>query len=142
MDIKNKTVELFNSVLKNEEMSKKLVEGIKYNTENDMQLYCIIANKIYNNLKSDYVINNIKNDLWDPVGIAELPRETTNPDFWQKLQEERLPKGSKEKVKGTNKCPRCKSWYTTYKQAQTRSGDEGLTTRCACLDCEHHWKFS
>lgn len=140
MDIHEKTIQLFDEFVKHRETSEKIERGIKFT---DIQLYCITANKIYYNLKNNpYVLENIKNNKWDPSDIAEFSRETLNPDFWQKLQEERLPKSSKERIKGTNKCPRCKSWYTTYKQAQTRSGDEGLTTRCACEDCGHHWKFS
>lgn len=142
MDIKEKTTLLFNELIDDIEISKKLESGIKYDTDENIQLYCITANKIYNNLKNNYVLENIKNNKWEPSEIAEFSRETMNPDFWQKLQEDRLPKKSKERVKGPVKCPRCKSWYTTHMQLQTRSGDEGMVSKCSCLDCGKFWKFS
>lgn len=138
LDLKTQTIELFNEFIKDDEISKKIEEGI---TSEDIQIYCMIANKIYQNLKNDYVLENIKNNKWNPSDLAEFSRETMNPDFWQKIQEERLPKGSKEKAKGMYKCKRCKSWYTTLTQSQTRSGDEGLTTWISCTECSHVAKF-
>lgn len=140
-DIKTQTIELFNQILKDDEISKKIEEGIKYDTTENIQMYCMTANKIYSNLKNDYVVENIKNNKWNPSDLAEFSRETMNPDRWQKLQEERLPKGSKEKVKGMYKCKRCKSWYTTLTQQQTRSGDEGMTSYISCTICNFVSKF-
>lgn len=111
-----------------------------HNPEHEMQLYLVMANKIYTNINYT-ILNKLISKEWNPSELVNFTRETLKPLYWQKLQEDRLPKSKIERVKGTNKCPRCKSWFTTYKQAQTRSGDEGLTTRCACDDCGHHWKF-
>lgn len=117
-------------------------EKIKLESKENLEEYARLVTKVFSNLNSDYVKNKLSTGLWNPEDIVCLERETLAPEKWGALQDARLPKNIvKERVKGTNMCPKCKSWYTTYKQAQTRSGDEGLTTRCYCEDCEHHWKF-
>lgn len=42
--------------------------------------------------------------------------------------------------KGQFKCGKCKSWATTYTQAQTRSADEPMTNFVLCLKCGHRFK--
>jgi transcription elongation factor S-II len=37
-------------------------------------------------------------------------------------------------------CGRCKKSRTTYKQLQTRSADEPMTSFIKCLECGHRWK--
>lgn len=44
-------------------------------------------------------------------------------------------------VKGMFRCGRCKTYKTTYTQAQTRSSDEPMTTFVECLNCGNRWKF-
>jgi len=39
-------------------------------------------------------------------------------------------------------CGRCKQKKTRYRQAQTRSADEPMTTFVTCTNCGHRWKFS
>lgn len=39
-------------------------------------------------------------------------------------------------------CGRCKQWKCRYRQAQTRSADEPMTTFVTCVNCNHRWKFS
>jgi len=121
---------------------KTLESCVKTKAGEDENEYARLIIKVIYNLRSDYVLKQIRSGNWNLEELLNLERETINPKKWQQLQEARLPKSiKKERVKGTNKCPKCKSWYTTYKQAQTRSGDEGLTTRCHCEDCDYHWKF-
>ena len=121
---------------------QQLEEIINTESEGDQHRYAQMVIKAITNLKSEYVVKNIEDGNWTLQDFINLERESLNPTKWQTLQEARLPKNvKKERRKGTNRCPKCKSWYTTYKQAQTRSGDEGLTTRCHCEDCDYHWKF-
>ncbi|KAG8962466.1 RNA polymerase II elongation factor [Tulasnella sp. 419] len=40
------------------------------------------------------------------------------------------------------KCGRCKQRKTRYRQAQTRSADEPMTTFVTCTNCGNRWKFS
>ena len=141
--LREKTRELIKQ--KNSELSEEIVEKIENGIDSvskDDNSYTVLVIKAIHNLSNDEILKNILENKWKPEDLVRLERESLNPEKWQKLQELRLPKNvKKERRKGTNKCPRCKSWYTTYKQAQTRSGDEGLTTRCYCEDCEYHWKF-
>jgi DNA-directed RNA polymerase subunit M/transcription elongation factor TFIIS len=105
-------------------------------------LYTILSNKVLENLKNPHVIDNIKNETWKPENLATLDKDILNPGKWQQIQDIRLPKNvKKEKKKGADKCPRCKSWYTTYTQAQTRGADEPMTIFYRCTDCEFAWRF-
>ena len=47
-------------------------------------------------------------------------------------------------TKGIFQCPKanCKSDIVRFVQAQTRSGDEPMTTFCTCVSCGFRWKFS
>ncbi len=38
-------------------------------------------------------------------------------------------------------CGKCKQNKTTYRQLQTRSSDEPMTTFVTCLNCGNRWKF-
>ncbi|KAF7290508.1 hypothetical protein MIND_01290600 [Mycena indigotica] len=39
-------------------------------------------------------------------------------------------------------CSKCKQRRCRYRQAQTRSADEPMTTFVTCVNCNHRWKFS
>lgn len=149
-DIRNKTRTLIEKLITKKlpkGMASKIEEGIEHvakseNDEFNVMKYTILTIKVLENLKSQYVIECIKNETWKPENVASLDKDILNPERWQEIQDIRLPKNiKKEKKKGSNKCPRCKSWFTTHYQAQTRSADEPMTTFCACEDCDHHWKF-
>lgn len=145
-NLRNRTKEMLKkmNISKQINFSEEIIENIENGIDSvskDENTYSVLTIKVLQNLNNETVIKNILEGKWNAEDLVKLEKETLNPEKWQKLQEKRLPKSKKERRKGTNMCPRCKSWYTTYKQAQTRSGDEGLTTRCYCEDCEYHWKF-
>jgi len=64
----------------------------------------------------------------------------------RKIQEENLHKslGAHDPQAETDafQCGRCKQRKTRYRQAQTRSADEPMTTFVTCVNCNHRWKFS
>jgi len=64
----------------------------------------------------------------------------------KKIQEENLHKslGAEERQAETDafQCGRCKQRKTRYRQAQTRSADEPMTTFVTCTVCGNRWKFS
>jgi len=124
------------------EKAISIEEGIFDSLERfNIMEYSILLVKVIESLKIPYVQEQLKKNIWKPEDLATMDKDILFPEKWQHLQELRMPKNIKERRKGTNKCPRCKSWYTTYSQAQTRSADEGLTTRVQCEDCSFVFKF-
>lgn len=154
-DLRDKSYELIrNQLFKYKEfinniddIAFQLEEGIykiSKNEKNNMNLmkYTINTVKIVENLKSKYVIEQIKNNTWKPEDIPNLDKDTLNPEKWQQIQDIRLPKNiKKEMKKGLNKCKRCGSWYTEVTgSAQLRSADEPMTLFHNCLICDWRWK--
>ncbi|KAI5119519.1 hypothetical protein M0805_002541 [Coniferiporia weirii] len=62
------------------------------------------------------------------------------------IQEQNLHKslGAEDPQAETSafQCGKCKQWKTRYRQAQTRSADEPMTTFVTCVVCNNRWKFS
>ncbi|KAF7361469.1 Transcription elongation factor S-II [Mycena sanguinolenta] len=54
------------------------------------------------------------------------------------------PFGAEEQEAETSafQCSKCKQRKCRYRQAQTRSADEPMTTFVTCVNCNHRWKFS
>ncbi|EJF62023.1 transcription elongation factor [Dichomitus squalens] len=63
-----------------------------------------------------------------------------------KIKEENLFKtlgaGEQEAETDAFQCPRCKQRKCRYRQQQTRSADEPMTTFVTCTVCKNRWKFS
>jgi DNA-directed RNA polymerase subunit M/transcription elongation factor TFIIS len=116
--------------------------SIDANKEFCTNKYSMYTVKVLENLKNRYVIDCINNKVWNPEDIVLLLKDELNPTKWQQIQDTRLPKNVKERRKGLNKCPRCKSWYTTCTgSAQLRSADEPMTNFMECEDCYFRWKM-
>ncbi|KPI35626.1 Transcription elongation factor S-II [Cyphellophora attinorum] len=47
-----------------------------------------------------------------------------------------------ESISTSLECGKCHEKKVSYRQAQTRSADEPMTTFCKCLNCGNRWKFS
>lgn len=64
----------------------------------------------------------------------------------QKIKEENFFKslgaGEQEAETEGFQCGRCKQRKCRYRQAQTRSADEPMTTFVTCVNCGNKWKFS
>ncbi|KAF9005195.1 transcription elongation factor [Cyathus striatus] len=64
----------------------------------------------------------------------------------QKIQQENffksLAAGEQEAETDAFQCSRCKQRKCHYRQAQTRSADEPMTTFVTCTNCGNRWKFS
>lgn len=94
-----------------------------------------------------------------------LPKILSNPDFIDSLHtvssvdlnpsaknkrhldakvDYDTPEYEKPGYKGMFQCGKCKSWKTTYTQAQTRASDEPYTNFISCLSpgCLNRWRFS
>lgn len=92
------------------------------------------------NLRDPAVLTRVTSGEWAPEDFHRIPRELLNPGKWAQIHDACNPKSLKARKKGISKCPRCKSWYTAYTLVQTRSGDEGMTQKFICEDCEFAWK--
>jgi len=53
-----------------------------------------------------------------------------------------LSAGEVEAETDAFQCGKCKQRKTRYRQAQTRSADEPMTTFVTCTNCNNRWKFS
>ncbi|KAF9244473.1 transcription elongation factor [Melanogaster broomeanus] len=64
----------------------------------------------------------------------------------QKIKEDNFFKslgaGEQEAETAGFQCGRCKERKCRYRQAQTRSADEPMTTFVTCVNCGNRWKFS
>ena len=105
----------------------------------------IIANINYNK-NSDFVINKIKYNLWEPDKIISMTLQELYPDIWEELIIKNIKKmeqlSKQNNVQGTDmfRCGKCKKNNCTYYQMQTRSADEPMTTFITCLNCSNRWK--
>ncbi|KAJ7485110.1 hypothetical protein B0H11DRAFT_2018154 [Mycena galericulata] len=51
--------------------------------------------------------------------------------------------GAEEEAETTAfRCSKCKQNKCRYRQVQTRSADEPMTTYITCVNCNNRWKFS
>lgn len=80
--------------------------------------------------------------------LDQFSTVVTEEEFFQQqiavqiTKEQRLQEivSATKRVDSVIECPRCKSHRVQYREAQTRSADEGMTCICKCTVCQH--KFS
>ena len=105
----------------------------------------IIANITYTE-NSENVKHKILNNIWPAETVASKTHHELYPERYAELKLKIMAKHfnsnpSEELSDGLFKCGKCKSWKTTYTQAQTRSADEPMTTFACCLNCGNRWKM-
>lgn len=111
-------------------------------------LWKIISNTKLNDNK-EYVLDNLLvKRTWTPIKFMTLDHDQLSPEKaeWRKnvrMEWLRILEISKSEqaIVGILDCPRCKTNNTEYRQLQTRSGDEGITTFAFCNGCGNRWKF-
>ena len=109
---------------------------------NYIRRYCAIRSNIpvANN---SLFLKRVLTGEWGFKRLATIQTAELNPEYRLKqkqLLKKNIEKPKKEKVKGLFRCGKCKSWDTTYYQAQTRSADEPMTTFVTCQNCDNRWK--
>ncbi|KDQ07096.1 hypothetical protein BOTBODRAFT_39078 [Botryobasidium botryosum FD-172 SS1] len=74
--------------------------------------------------------------------MASEERRQADSILEDKNMHNSLGAGEQEAETDAFKCGRCGQRKTRYRQAQTRSADEPMTTFVTCTNCNHRWKFS
>lgn len=110
--------------------------------------YIKLSRKILSNItytpNAKMVKENITSNKWPAYYIAGMTHEELYPELYSELKSIVMAKyvGKEENQEhdGFFKCGKCKTYKTTYTQAQTRSADEPMTTFVVCLNCNNRWK--
>lgn len=137
---------VFNFTIK---ISKEKSESLSWKNAFFVKEYSKTARKVIANLtytsNAQQVIQKINDGMIKPEELASYSHEDLHPDFWaeQKLKTttRHINKKPEQEHDGFFKCGKCKTYKTTYTQAQTRSADEPMTTFVTCLNCNNVWKF-
>ncbi|KAI5181410.1 transcription elongation factor S-II [Nematocida sp. AWRm80] len=159
--IRKKCKTMFSSALKDTitnsslEICSKLGDSIEteiFNVTDNITSYNKLFIKKYLNLKEE-------SNRWIPEGIyfGKIPIERFVAMTGEEMKSQEL-KDLEEKIQKRSLldsiiakeeaetdmffCNRCKERKCTYRQLQTRSADEPMTTFVHCVVCDNHWKFS
>lgn len=106
---------------------------------------------VYVNMNPDSYLHNtnflkrVLSKELHPFVLADLPPSERFPERWGEIMEsinKDKPKIAEktEIPDGMFKCGKCKTYKTTYTQAQTRAADESMTNFHTCLNCGNKWK--
>ncbi|KAI0260360.1 transcription elongation factor [Gloeopeniophorella convolvens] len=74
--------------------------------------------------------------------MASEERKAADRKIQEKNLFESLGAGEQQAETDAFQCGRCKQRKCRYRQAQTRSADEPMTTFVTCVACGYRWKFS
>lgn len=125
-----------------QDISNKLEESIynfsiQKNDSNDSidweELYKHNYVSLMSNLENNVIRDRI---IKDPENFNNKSRMEMYPEKWEILYKNRTEDIVRKK--GANRCPRCKTYNTSYQEIQTRSADESSTVKVSC-DCGHRW---
>jgi len=137
---------IFNLTIKT---CKDQEEALSWRNSFFVKEYSTTARKVIANLtytpNAPQVIQRVNDGMIKPEELASYTHAELNPDFWaeQKLKtmSRHINTKPEQEHDGFFKCGKCKTYKTTYTQAQTRSADEPMTTFVTCLNCNNVWKF-
>ncbi len=137
---------IFNFTIKT---CKERSEALSWKNAFFVKEYSKTARKIIANLtytpNAPQLIKKINDGYIKPEELASYSHAELYPDFWaeQKLKtmSRHINTKPEQEHDGFFKCGKCKTYKTTYTQAQTRSADEPMTTFVTCLNCNIVWKF-
>lgn len=108
-------------------------------------LFVNLKDKGNPNLRESIVSGEVSPEKFSKMTSEEMMSEERRATD-QKIKEENLFKslgaGAQEAETEGFQCGRCKQRKCRYRQAQTRSADEPMTTFVTCVNCGHKWKFS
>ncbi|EEB92868.1 hypothetical protein MPER_08559, partial [Moniliophthora perniciosa FA553] len=108
-------------------------------------LFVNLKDKNNPGLRESVVSGLIAADKLAKMSSAEMASEERQAAD-QKIKQENFfaSLGAEEQQAETDafQCGRCKQRKCRYRQAQTRSADEPMTTFVTCTNCGNRWKFS
>jgi DNA-directed RNA polymerase subunit M/transcription elongation factor TFIIS len=131
---------------------KENKEELKWCNKFFKQNYLAIGRKVLANTTYTPNAPTVREKILKEEFIAEDVGGMTHAQLYPELHEELKTTIMNKHIGNINNdeqehdgfftCGKCKSKKTTYRQAQTRSADEPMTTFVTCLNCNHRWKFS
>ncbi|KAG9118631.1 RNA polymerase II elongation factor [Ceratobasidium sp. 392] len=109
------------------------------------RLYLNLKDKKNPGLRAAVVNGDIQVERFCKMSAEEMAseeRKQKNDQINQQNVHNALGAGEPEAETDAFQCGRCKNYKTRYRQAQTRSADEPMTTFVTCTVCGNKWKFS
>jgi transcription elongation factor S-II len=107
--------------------------------------YVNLKDKGNPSLRENIVSGDLSAEKFSKMTSEEMSSEERRAAD-QKIKEENFFKslgaGEQEAETEGFQCSRCKQRKCRYRQAQTRSADEPMTTFVTCVNCGNKWKFS
>lgn len=107
--------------------------------------YVNLKDKGNPSLRENIVSGDLSAEKFSKMTSEEMSSEERRAAD-QKIKEENFFKslgaGEQEAETEGFQCGRCKQRKCRYRQAQTRSADEPMTTFVTCVNCGNKWKFS
>jgi transcription elongation factor S-II len=108
-------------------------------------LFVNLKDKNNPSLRESIVSGDLSAEKFSKMSSAEMASEERKAAD-SKIKEQNLfnSLGAEEQQAETDafQCGRCKQRKCRYRQAQTRSADEPMTTFVTCTNCNNRWKFS
>jgi len=108
-------------------------------------LFVNLKDKGNPSLRENIVSGDLSAEKFSKMTSEEMSSEDRRAAD-QKIKEENFFKslgaGEQEAETEGFQCGRCKQRKCRYRQAQTRSADEPMTTFVTCVNCGNKWKFS
>ncbi|KAF8321205.1 transcription elongation factor [Clavulina sp. PMI_390] len=109
------------------------------------QLYTNLKDKNNKSLRESVVsgeVTVVRFCSMSPQEMASEERKQANKALDELNMFKSLGAQEQEAETDMFQCGRCKQRKTRYRQAQTRSADEPMTTFVTCTNCGNRWKFS
>jgi len=108
-------------------------------------LFVNLKDKNNPSLRENVVSGDLSVDRFTKMTSQEMASEERKAAD-DKIKQENLHNslGAEQQQAETDafQCGRCKQRKCRYRQAQTRSADEPMTTFVTCVNCNNRWKFS
>jgi len=149
--MRNKTVELINSILKDKPKSQNIEKSIyNFSTEyvNELGNEPSFDDVTFSHVYKQKLLDVLKH-LERPEIVMGLKEKKISRNMAYLKPQDLLPNKWKDEIDDTEQeiqegifqCKKCGSKKTTYYSLQTRSSDEPMTNFITCVECKNRWKM-